>query len=102
MSAPAWYRWDGDTLIIHLHVQPRASQDQVAGLHGGALKVCLTAPPVGGKANAHLIRYLARLFGVKPSRIRLLRGDTARRKTLAIASPAVPPDSLIPRHEEDL
>lgn len=96
MSEPSWYHWDGDILTVDLHVQPRASKDHIAGLHGAALKVCLTAPPVGGKANAHLIRYVAGLFRVKPARVRLVRGETSRRKTLAITAPAVAPESLLP------
>jgi len=102
MTGADWYRWDGDTLIMEAYVQPRASRDQVAGLHGAALKVCLTAPPVGGKANAHLIRYVADLFRVKPVRVRLVRGQASRRKTLAITSPAVLPESLLPAPEEKL
>lgn len=102
MNRPAWYRWDGDILTVDLHVQPRASKDHVAGLHGPALKVCLTAPPVGGKANARLIRYVADLFRVKPAQVRLVRGETSRRKTVAITAPAVAPESLVPHSQSDL
>lgn len=101
MRGPVWFRWDGDTLTVNLHVQPRASKDHVAGLHGPALKVCLTAPPVGGKANARLIRYVADLFRVKPAQVRLVRGETSRRKTVTITAPAVAPESLVPRDRDD-
>lgn len=102
MNTPPWYRWNGDTLTIDLYVQPRASKDHVAGLHGAALKVCLTAPPVDGKANAHLIRYVARLFRVKTAQVRLLRGETSRRKTVAIVSPGITPQSLVPGRQQEL
>ena len=51
-----------------LHVQPGAKRTEVAGIHGeGAaarLKIRLAAPPVDGKANAELLRFLAAAFGV--------------------------------------
>lgn len=102
MTAPSWYHWEGDTLIVECHVQPRASRDHVAGLHGAALKVCLTAPPVDGKANDHLMRYAARLFRVKPAQIRLLRGAASRRKTLAVTAPPVAPEAVLADGEGNL
>lgn len=92
----SWYRWDADTLIINLYVQPRASKDQIDGLHGGALKVRITAPPTEGKANAHLLRYVARLFKVKSSQVKIVRGETGRSKTLAVHAPGVAPHALVP------
>jgi len=59
-----FYRWDGDDLILDCHLQPKASRDEFAGLHGERLKIRLTAPPVEGKANAHLLAFLAAAFGV--------------------------------------
>ena len=58
MSA-AWYRWDGADLILYCHLQPKASNDEFAGLHGERLTSRLTAPPVEGKANAHLLASLS-------------------------------------------
>ncbi|HEY6642406.1 DUF167 family protein [Povalibacter sp.] len=83
----------GDALILHLHVQPGASRDAVVGLHGERLRVRITAPPVDGKANRHLIEWLAALFDVPRSRVTLLRGETGRVKTIRIDSPrTVPPE----------
>lgn len=87
-----WYFWEGDTLTLTLRVQPRASRDEIAGVQGGRLKVRITAPPVDGKANAHLIRFLAREFKVPRSRITLLAGETGREKRLRIHAPGrLPP-----------
>lgn len=83
------YHWDNEDLIIRLHVQPRASRNAFAGEHGDALKVHITAPPVDGKANAHLTRFLAREFGVARGAVELLAGETSRRKTFRIRSPRV-------------
>ena len=58
-----WYRWDGDDLILTLKVQPKASRDGFAELMEGQRKLRITAPPVAGKANNHLITFLAKQFG---------------------------------------
>ena len=55
MQANNWFRWESDDLLLSLRVQPRASQDEFVGPHGDHFKVRITAPPVEGKANAHLV-----------------------------------------------
>ena len=87
MSQP-WYRWDGDDLLLSLRVQPRASGDTWVGPMDDAYKVRISAPPVDGKANAHLIRFLAKAFGVGRSRVTLVQGGSARRKLFRIQAPA--------------
>ena len=82
-----WYHWEGDTLILSVSVQTRASRDEIGEPEGDYVKVRITAAPVEGKANKHLIRFLGNQFNVAPSHIRLLAGDAGRRKRLAIASP---------------
>ena len=86
-----WYRWDGADLILAVRAQPRASKDEFAGPQGDALKVRITAPPVEGKANAHLCRFLAEAFGVARSQVELISGDTARAKRFRIRAPRVLP-----------
>jgi uncharacterized protein (TIGR00251 family) len=88
----AWRREDGDALVLCLHVQPGAARTEVAGTHGEALKLRLAAPPVDGKANAALLRFLADAFGVPLRQVTLVRGDTARRKTVRIVAPVARPD----------
>jgi len=75
-----------------LHVQPGASHTEVSGTHGDALKVRLAAPPVDGKANAELLRFLAEAFGVPRRNVTLVRGETSRAKVVRIAHPAARPD----------
>jgi len=90
MPRPAptdWYRWDGNDLILAVHLQPGARRDEIAGLHGDRLKIRITAPPVDGKANAHLRRYLADRFGVAATAVELLAGATGRDKRIRIRSP---------------
>jgi len=92
----AWRREesvDGQvTLQLTLHVQPGASRTEVTGTHGDALKVRLAAPPVDGKANAELLRFLAEVFGVPRRNVTLLRGESSRAKVVRIARPVVRPD----------
>ncbi len=91
MSVP-WRREDGDALVLSLHVQPGAARTAVSGTHGGALKIRLAAPPVEGKANAALLRYLADAFAVPVRQVTLVRGDTSRQKTVRIDGPRERPD----------
>lgn len=91
---PPWYRWDGDDLILQLQIQPRASRDGIAGIHAGHLRMRLTAPPVDGRANDHLLRYLAELFQVPRTQVTLLSGTTGRRKRVRIRSPRHLPEGL--------
>lgn len=90
---PDWYRWDGEDLILELHVQPGARREELSGEHGGRLKVRIKAPPVEGRANRNLIKFLSNLFGVAPRDITLLRGESGRDKRLRIHRPArLPPE----------
>ena len=58
--------------------------------------VRITAPPVDGKANKHLIKMLAKQFSVAPSSIQLLSGETVREKRLCIPNPKQLPDFILP------
>jgi uncharacterized protein len=68
-----------------VRVQPRASRTELAGRHGDALKVRISAPPVDGAANDALVRFLADRLGVPRSSVRLEAGATGRTKILAVA-----------------
>jgi uncharacterized protein len=89
-----WYRWQGHELRLRLRVQPRASRDRLGEPMGDRLKVTITAPPVDGKANEHLLRFLAREFRVPRGAVTLVSGETGREKTVRIASPQRLPDGL--------
>lgn len=82
----ACYRLDLDrnVLCISVHVQPNARTTQVCGLHGGALKVRLAAPPLDRRANALLIEYLKENLGVPASRISIVRGEKSRDKLVEV------------------
>jgi uncharacterized protein (TIGR00251 family) len=76
-----------DGLVLRLYIQPKASRDSIIGLHGDELKVAITAPPIDGKANAHLVKYLAKQFKVAKSQVLLEKGELGRHKQIKIINP---------------
>ncbi len=83
----AGYRMDGDELWLDIYIQPKASRDQIQGWHGEELKIAITAPPVDGQANAHLIKFLSKQFKVAKSQIVIHKGELGRHKTVRITAP---------------
>jgi uncharacterized protein (TIGR00251 family) len=69
---------------LRIHVQPRASRTEIAGLHGDALKVRIAAPPAEGAANEALVRFLADRLGVPRGAVRLEAGRAARAKIVRV------------------
>ncbi len=85
-----WYRPGADgSIILALHIQPGAKSSGVCGQHGEALKIRLAAPPVDGKANAALLAFLADTLGVSRQNVRLISGDSNRRKRVEIRGTTV-------------
>ncbi|OAT29988.1 uncharacterized UPF0235 family protein [Buttiauxella brennerae ATCC 51605] len=78
---------NSDGLVLRLYIQPKASRDSIIGLHGDELKVAITAPPIDGKANAHLVKYLAKQFKVAKSQVLLEKGELGRHKQIKIIDP---------------
>ena len=54
-------------ITFKVFVQPRSSRNMIVGSHGDALKVKLTAPPVGGAANRMCITFFSKILGVPKS-----------------------------------
>ncbi|MBP5985631.1 MAG: YggU family protein [Azonexus sp.] len=80
-----WFRQTADGRItLTLHIQPGAKKTEFAGLHGDALKIRLAAPPVDGKANEALIKFVAETLGLAKSAVNLKSGQTSRRKVLEV------------------
>ena len=78
------HRRSGEGIVIQVKVEPRASRTEITGLHGDALKIRLTSPPVEGKANRQLIEVLAREFGLKKGQIEVIGGSTSKMKTVLL------------------
>jgi len=73
-------------LTIKIYLQPKASKNEIVGPYRDGIKVRVTAPPVEGKANEALIRFLAKKFGISPSCIEIIKGLHSREKTLRISA----------------
>lgn len=85
-----WFRLAADGRItLTLHIQPGAKKTEFVGLHGEALKIRLAAPPVDGKANEALIKFIAETLKLPKSAVNLKSGQTSRRKVLEISGTTV-------------
>ncbi len=73
-----------DGVSFYVHVQPAAGRTRVLGTHGNAVKVSVAAPPTGGRANDAVLHYLSKTLGVEPWAIRIVSGQTQRKKRVAV------------------
>ena len=73
----------GATFNIRVH--PRAHKDGITGEVGDAVKVCVTAPPVDGKANESCIRFFAELLEVPRSSVTIAAGQNSRNKVIRVS-----------------
>ncbi|MBL7016145.1 MAG: YggU family protein [Kiritimatiellales bacterium] len=80
-----WMNETATGLDLRIKVVPRASKNEIQGLHDGALKIRLTTPPVDGKANQALIKFLSKTLKISKAQIELVQGETSRLKTLRIS-----------------
>lgn len=88
------YRWHKEELLIDIRVQPGAKHDEIAGLHGHRLKIRINAPPVDGKANIQLVKYIAQVFQVRRARVKIVSGEKNRDKRLKITDPQRLPEMV--------
>jgi uncharacterized protein (TIGR00251 family) len=72
------------TSVLKVYLQPKSSKNEIVGPYRDGIKVKITAPPVEGKANEGLIRFLAKAWGLAPSSIEIVRGHHTREKILRI------------------
>lgn len=84
----------GDGTLLTLRVSPGAKSNSVEGAYGeGALKIKISAPPVDGKANEEVRRFLAGTLGVSRSRVEIVRGFTSRDKVVLVRD--ADPDAVL-------
>ena len=75
-------REDGDGITFPVHVQPRASKNELCGVVNDAIRLRLTSPPVEDAANKLCMTFLAGLLGVAKSSISIVAGAHSRHKTV--------------------
>ena len=86
--------WDGNTLVVNILGTPAAKRDAIGKIKGHQLKVSVTAPPEDGRATDHMVKFLAREFGVASKDITVVFGRTSVNKQLRIRSPRTIPEVL--------
>lgn len=67
-------------VILPVRATPSAKRNAIGGIHDGMLKISVTAPPDDGRANAAIVKLLAKSLKISKSRVQLLSGATQRQK----------------------
>jgi uncharacterized protein (TIGR00251 family) len=93
-EVPAFFRWHDGNLVLFCHIQPGASANEFAGQHGDRLKIRIRSVATDGKANAGLIAFIAKEFGLSKQAVELTAGEQSRQKTLKISASATIPSAL--------
>ena len=82
--AAPWCRSVDDGWSLTIRVQPGAKRSEVVGPHGDALRIRVASPPVDGKANAELVRFIAWHLGLPASAVEITRGHASRTKVIHV------------------
>ena len=80
-----------DGVVFNVFVQPRSSKNKIIGLHGDALKIKVTAPPVAGAANKMCLKFLAKCLATPYVRLEIISGQNSRTKQILWRSEQIPP-----------
>jgi hypothetical protein len=86
MGSRSFHLHDGRKgAAVAVRVTPRAPKNEIVNiLSDGTVKVHLTAPPVDGKANAELLKFLAKVLDVPLKQVELVAGVGGRNKLISI------------------
>lgn len=102
MTLPIWLEGAPGQWRLRIAAQPGASRTQVGGEFDGCLRLRIAAPPVDGRANTEIIRFLAERLQVPRRAIHLLSGAGSRRKRFAVEAPLdaiAVQQALVPAHQ---
>jgi uncharacterized protein (TIGR00251 family) len=86
-AAEPYHLWQNDSLLLSCRLQTKATQDGFAEVVAGRIKIRITAAPVDGMANKHLIKFLAKQFKVPQERIAIMSGEHSKHKRILIRQP---------------
>ena len=85
LATNGYVRPSKDGALVRLRVSPGAKTSAVKGLYGeDAIKISVAAPPVDGKANAEVERFVARLLGMAASDVAVVHGTSSRDKSVLV------------------
>ena len=94
MSKP-WCSKTGDGLRLAVQISPNAKRTEVIGEAEAVLKIKLQAPPVDGKANDALVRYLADRLDVPKSAVTITHGLSSKKKLIEVRGASLTVDATI-------
>ncbi|MDP3559352.1 MAG: DUF167 domain-containing protein [Legionellaceae bacterium] len=97
-----WYTQTNHTTVINVYVQPGAKHTEIMGFHGNSLKIRLASPPIDGRANQALLKYVAILFKVPLRQVQLHRGDKSRHKVITITNSSINPADIFTEKRKTL
>lgn len=80
-----WLKEEKESVIVNVLLQPRASKNELVGIHGDCLKIKVTSPPVDNQANEKLCEYLSGLMGISKRKIEIVKGKRMRMKRVKIS-----------------
>lgn len=89
-----WYTHENNSVTLDLYVQPGAKSTEITGLHGRSLKIRLASPPIDGRANIALLKYISILFDVPLRQVDLIRGEKSRHKKVIVTGSKIAPECL--------
>ena len=78
------YFWNGATLVLHIFLRPRASQNEWAGRHNGRILLRITAAPVDNQANLECVKFISKSLKTAKTNVKVVRGQPSRFKTVEI------------------
>ena len=91
-----WYHHDNNVVTINVYIQPGAKYTKIMGIQGGALKIRLASPPIDGRANKELLKYIATLFDVTMRQVKIKHGEKSRNKIIIITGSKINTQDIWP------
>ncbi len=79
-----WAHEAGTDILMDVLVVPKASRTRIVGIHDERLRIQISAAPSDNQANEALIKFLAKALDISKSRVEIVSGATARRKTVRV------------------
>jgi hypothetical protein len=83
-------------LTLDLRISPNAKRNKILGLYGDKqIKVSVACPPVDGRANQTLVKFIAETFSVSKKNVEIIRGETSQTKTIFISGDSIQLKTLL-------
>ena len=93
-SACEWFKKEAGLITLRIYVQPGAKHTEISGLFGQELKIRLLSPPIDGRANEALLKFIAKLFKVPIRQVVLKQGDKSRHKVVMVIDSNIAPETI--------